>query len=407
MSPASAIYICDLDTRRSVVGDGSPHCRPRNQLCRAPWPGLFALRDDRPRDSDRAPPICAADGPRQDIAFAHRQYHAINSAGCRLPISSIGALGPSRVSAAPYLITDVDPQTRAFYVRNPSNGDFRDQVAFLDMSGQQTSWTGDRREFLGRNGGLNAPAALLRADPLSGRCGSGFDPCGVQQTEIVLAPGEEKEIVLSIGWGARPRRSAGAGQEISRSRHQRRICGGEEISGTRRWAPSRSRHPIRRWTCWSIAGCCIRPCHAASGAAPDSIRRRALTASATSCRTAWRCAPFAARAGARASAARRRAAVPRRRCPALVAAGKRQGHPHANFGRQGMAGLRRCALCRIHGRPGRAGRRDRLPAAARSCGKASMTRSSSLRHRKSAQLFMSIARARWMRPSPSDSTACP
>jgi cyclic beta-1,2-glucan synthetase len=112
------------------------------------------------------------------------------------------SLGPSRVSAAPYLNTDVDPQTRAFYVRNPSNEDVRDQVAFLDMNGQQQSWTGDRREFLGRNFGPSAPAALLRPGPLSGRSGSGFDACCAQQMEIVLVPGEEKEIVLSIGWGA-------------------------------------------------------------------------------------------------------------------------------------------------------------------------------------------------------------
>lgn len=112
------------------------------------------------------------------------------------------SLADSRISAAPYLITEVDPQTRAFYVRNPSNADFPNQVAFLDMNGQQQSWTGDRREFLGRNLAMDAPAALLRADLLSGRSGSGFDSCGVQQMDIILSPGEEKEIVLFVGWGA-------------------------------------------------------------------------------------------------------------------------------------------------------------------------------------------------------------
>ncbi|MFL6689989.1 MAG: GH36-type glycosyl hydrolase domain-containing protein, partial [Alphaproteobacteria bacterium] len=112
------------------------------------------------------------------------------------------SLADSRARAAPYLITDVDPQTHAFYIRNPANVDFPNQVAFLDMNGQQAAWTGDRREFLGRNGTMHAPAALLRAEPLSGRSGSGFDPCGVQQTDLLLQPGEEKEIVVSIGWGA-------------------------------------------------------------------------------------------------------------------------------------------------------------------------------------------------------------
>jgi cyclic beta-1,2-glucan synthetase len=112
------------------------------------------------------------------------------------------SLGQFRTSAAPYVITDVDPITRAFYACNPANADVRNQVVFLDMMGRQQSWTGDRREFLGRNFAKHAPAALLREDPLSGRTGPGFDPCGAQQTEITLAPGEEKEIVLLLGWGA-------------------------------------------------------------------------------------------------------------------------------------------------------------------------------------------------------------
>jgi cyclic beta-1,2-glucan synthetase len=112
------------------------------------------------------------------------------------------SLGQLRASAAPYVITDVDPETHGFYACNPSNADVRGQVAFLDMNGIQQNWTGDRREFLGRNFSKHAPAALLREDALSGRVGAGFDPCGALQTVITLAPGEEKEIVLLLGWGA-------------------------------------------------------------------------------------------------------------------------------------------------------------------------------------------------------------
>jgi cyclic beta-1,2-glucan synthetase len=111
-------------------------------------------------------------------------------------------LRDSRARSAPYLITDIDPQTYVLYVRNPSSLDFPNQVAFLDMNGQQQRWTGDRREFLGRNSAMHAPAALLRAAPLSGRAGAGFDPCGVQQTDVVLQPREEKEVIITIGWGA-------------------------------------------------------------------------------------------------------------------------------------------------------------------------------------------------------------
>ena len=37
---------------------------------------------------------------------------------------------------------------------------FGSRVAFADLGGRQTAWTGDRREFLGRNGTLDNPAAL-------------------------------------------------------------------------------------------------------------------------------------------------------------------------------------------------------------------------------------------------------
>lgn len=112
------------------------------------------------------------------------------------------ALAQLRGSALPYIVTEIDAETRALYARNPWNADFPGQVAFLDMLGQQKSWTGDRREFLGRNGSKESPAALLRSDALSGRVGVGIDSCGVQQTEISLKAGGEAQIVLLLGWGA-------------------------------------------------------------------------------------------------------------------------------------------------------------------------------------------------------------
>src|SRR5208283_2016005 len=60
--------------------------------------------------------------------------------------------------------------------------------------------TGDRREFLGRNGTLSNPAALKRAC-LSGRVGAGLDPCGAVQAVFDLPAGEEQEIGFRLGAG--------------------------------------------------------------------------------------------------------------------------------------------------------------------------------------------------------------
>jgi cyclic beta-1,2-glucan synthetase len=108
-------------------------------------------------------------------------------------------LGASRAASAPYLVTEIDPETQAMLARNHWSTDFSDRVAFVDLGGRQQSWTGDRREFLGRNGTLEDPAALATAAPLSRRVGGGLDPCGALQTTVELDPGGSTEIVFFIG----------------------------------------------------------------------------------------------------------------------------------------------------------------------------------------------------------------
>ncbi|MEM5619067.1 hypothetical protein AAHB60_20225 [Pseudomonas aeruginosa] len=47
------------------------------------------------------------------------------------------------------------------------------RVLFADLCGRQSSWSGDRREFLGPLGDPSAPAALLGEAGLSGCTGPG------------------------------------------------------------------------------------------------------------------------------------------------------------------------------------------------------------------------------------------
>jgi cyclic beta-1,2-glucan synthetase len=111
-------------------------------------------------------------------------------------------LGVERSSSAAFVVTEIDRVTGAMFARNVWNGEFADRVAFADLAGRQSSWTGDRLEFLGRNASLDHPASLERGDPLSDRTGAGLDPCAALQTKLELEPGERAEVLFLLGQGA-------------------------------------------------------------------------------------------------------------------------------------------------------------------------------------------------------------
>ena len=108
-------------------------------------------------------------------------------------------LGASRAASAPFVSTEIDTETGAMFARNLWNPAFGSRVAFADFSGRQTDWTGDRREFLGRNGTLASPAALARGEPLSNNVGAGLDPCGALRTTVELPPNGTVEVVFLLG----------------------------------------------------------------------------------------------------------------------------------------------------------------------------------------------------------------
>ena len=111
-------------------------------------------------------------------------------------------LGPSRSASAPFVMTEIDPNTGAMFARNPWSPAFGARVAFADLNGRQTDWTGDRREFIGRDGTLENPAALNNTAPLSKTVGAGLDPCSALRRPITLPPNSRIEIVFFLGEAA-------------------------------------------------------------------------------------------------------------------------------------------------------------------------------------------------------------
>jgi cellobiose phosphorylase len=113
-----------------------------------------------------------------------------------------------------HVSTEIDAKSGALQARNPYSTEFAERVAFFDADDRLRTCSGDRVEFLGRNGTLRDPAALKRAR-LSGKVGAGLDPCGALQVSFDLVDGEEHEIVFRLGVG---RNADDAGKLVQRFR---------------------------------------------------------------------------------------------------------------------------------------------------------------------------------------------
>ena len=263
--------------------------------------------------------------------------------------------------SAPFVTTEIDPVTGAMFARNAWNSGFGSRVAFVDLQRRRKSdWTGDRREFIGRNGTLASPAALAGATPLSKTAGAGLDPCGALRTTVELPPNGTVEIVFFLGEAASAEearsliaryRTADLDAVLSDvARYWDDVLGAVQVK-----TPDRPMDiMLNGWLLYQTLACRIwarSAFYQASGAYGfrDQLQDgMALVASATG-------------DDARALAAGGGAAIRRRRRAALVAAAFRPGRAHADFRRPSMARLRGRPLCRRDGRCRRSGRGGSLP----------------------------------------------
>ena len=127
-----------------------------------------------------------------------------NESGRSRRLSATGyaewVLGDLRPKTAMHVITELDPDSGALFARNSYNTEFADRVAFFDVDEVTRTLTGDRTEFLGRNGTLRSPAAM-RGSRLSGKTGAALDPCAAIRVPFELSDGQEREIIFRLGAG--------------------------------------------------------------------------------------------------------------------------------------------------------------------------------------------------------------
>ncbi len=139
-----------------------------------------------------------------DAAVKYTVVKLRNASGRARRLSATGyvewVLGDLRPKSVMHVVTEIDAGSGALLARNPYHTEFIDRVAFFDAGEAVCSVSGDRAEFIGRNGLLARPAALAR-QRLSGRVGAALDPCAAIQVPFELAAGQQREIVFVLGVG--------------------------------------------------------------------------------------------------------------------------------------------------------------------------------------------------------------
>jgi len=153
-----------------------------------------------------------------DAAIKYTVIKLRNESGRSRRLSATGyvewVLGDLRPKTIMHVTTEIDTTSGALFARNPYNTEFADRVAFFDAGEAPRTTSGDRSEFLGRNGTLKNPAAMGR-QRLSGRFGAALDPCAAIQLPFELLAGQEREIIFTLGVG---RDAHDASEMVKRSR---------------------------------------------------------------------------------------------------------------------------------------------------------------------------------------------
>jgi cyclic beta-1,2-glucan synthetase len=107
-------------------------------------------------------------------------------------------LGADREETQQHIVTSWDERSQALLARNLYHPEFSQRIAFAFLCPRVGSFTGDRTEFLGRNGSPGRPAALQRQQ-LSGCTGAGLDPCAALQVQLELEPGGTVDVSYLLG----------------------------------------------------------------------------------------------------------------------------------------------------------------------------------------------------------------
>jgi len=200
-SSGEALYVRDEETGAFWSPTPLPACGQSGYVCRHGF-GYSVFEHYEAGISSELFTYVAMDAPVKFLVLKLRNHS-------RRPrqLSVTGywelVLGEWRHTNLMHIVTETDPHSGALFARNAYGRECAGRVVFANVSNAgrsetERTVTGNRTEFIGRNGTLASPAAMRRVR-LSGRAGAGLDPCAAIQTGIELAEGQEREIVFIFG----------------------------------------------------------------------------------------------------------------------------------------------------------------------------------------------------------------
>ncbi|MCO5084812.1 MAG: protein ndvB [Rhizobiaceae bacterium] len=107
-------------------------------------------------------------------------------------------MGNNRARSAPFVLPAYHA-SGVMMARNVYSLDYGDRTAFLASDGPAQSATSDRLDFIGRDGSVQFPEAVVSGADLSGRVEAGHDPCAALARDIEIAPGDTHDMIWMLG----------------------------------------------------------------------------------------------------------------------------------------------------------------------------------------------------------------
>ncbi|MCY6483224.1 cyclic beta 1-2 glucan synthetase [Clostridium aestuarii] len=108
-------------------------------------------------------------------------------------------LGVVPQHTAMHIASSLNTEKKYISAQNPYSENFGNLHAYLKVvGGREESFTGDRKEFIGRGKSIENPEALKMVR-LSNSVGGGYDPCLCENVKFNIKAGKEKTLLIMFG----------------------------------------------------------------------------------------------------------------------------------------------------------------------------------------------------------------